>query len=100
MRGKQANVGDTYISSNGYEYTKTKKGWILSHRLRAEAKLGRPLHKNERVTFADGDRTNLHPDNIVIRQTQNGKEDKLQKKKEQLRILKEEIRELEAELGV
>jgi hypothetical protein len=97
-RGTHAKIGSTYTSDNGYQYTKTKKGWELTHRLVAEAKLERDLKKNERVYFVDGDRTNLHPSNIEVRETQNSKNDKLRRKKQQLRRLKEEIRELEEEL--
>jgi hypothetical protein len=99
MKGKTANIGSTYVSDNGYEYTKTKEGWELTHRLMAEAKLGRKLKKGERVYFVDGDRTNLTPDNIQIRGTVNSKEDKLRRKKEQYRRLRQEIKDLEEELS-
>lgn len=65
-RGTRATVGQTMTSKNGYHYTRCENGWVLTHRLVAEKKLGRPLAENERVTFDDGDRTNLHPNNIII----------------------------------
>jgi hypothetical protein len=98
MKGQTAKIGDTYISDNGYEYTKTKKGWMLTHRLIAEAKLGRELKKGERVYFVDGDRSNLKRDNIEVRSTTNSKADKLARKKEQIRRLRQEVKDLEEDL--
>lgn len=66
-RGRAAQPGDTNVSANGYHYTRTDVAWRLTHHLVAEEKLGRALRSDERVTFADGDRTNLHRDNIVVR---------------------------------
>lgn len=66
-RGQRSEVGATRISPNGYHYTNTEdRGWILTHRLIAEKKLGRQLHYDERVKFIDGDRTNLDPDNLEV----------------------------------
>jgi hypothetical protein len=67
-RGEPKAVGDKYIASNGYEYTKTDGGWRLTHHILAEANLGRPLREGERVRFKDGDRSNLVGDNIIVRQ--------------------------------
>jgi len=66
MRGRRSQVGDTRVSLNGYHYTRTEDKWELTHRLIAEEKLGRPLAEDERIRFADNDRTNLDPDNIVV----------------------------------
>jgi hypothetical protein len=66
MRGKRSEVGDTRVSLNGYHYTRTESKWELTHRLIAQAKLGRPLMDCERIRFVDNDRTNLDPDNIVV----------------------------------
>lgn len=65
-RGAPAEEGSTKVSQNGYHYTKSEGSWRLTHHLIAEAKLGRPLNGNERVTFIDGDRTNLKPGNLRI----------------------------------
>lgn len=65
-RGTRATVGQETISKNGYHYTRTETGWVLTHRLIAEQKLGRPLAENERASFADNDRKNLDPSNIVV----------------------------------
>lgn len=69
MRGKKARNGTTRTSPNGYHYTKTKGGWRLTHHIIAERTLGRLLKSGERVHFADGDRTNLSGDNLVVRKT-------------------------------
>jgi len=66
-RGQASDVGTRRTSPNGYLYEKTKEGWELVHRLIAQEKLGRPLMHNEYATFADGDRKNLNPVNIIIR---------------------------------
>jgi hypothetical protein len=75
-RGKSSRPGETRVSPNGYQYTRTDgRGWQLTHRIVAEKKLGRPLHANERVRFQDGDRTNLSQENIIVyekRVTSNG----------------------------
>lgn len=68
-RGKASIVGDTYTSANGYHYTKTERGFRLTHHLVLEKVLGRPIDTaREQVYFVDGDKTNLHPDNIAIRE--------------------------------
>lgn len=66
-RGAPAEEGATRVSQNGYHYTKSEGSWRFTHHIIAETKLGRPLSSNERVTFRDGDRTNLAPGNLVIR---------------------------------
>lgn len=58
-RGQTAEVGATRTAKNGYHYTKkpehprSQNGWILTHWLTAEKKLGRPLKDNEMVKFKD-----------------------------------------------
>lgn len=66
MRGQVSVVGDTRVATNGYHYTKTEKGWRLTHHLMAEKKLGRSLKETERVVFADRNRKNLKPGNILV----------------------------------
>jgi HNH endonuclease len=68
VRGQSVEVGTQRTSANGYLYEKTPRGWILVHRLVAERKLGRLLTDNEYVTFADGDKTNFDPSNLIVRQ--------------------------------
>jgi hypothetical protein len=67
-RGVAADIGEERWSKNGYLYRKTARGWELVHRLVAEEKLGRRLTDNEYAAFADGDRTNLNPSNVVVKQ--------------------------------
>lgn len=65
-RGKQSEVGETHVATNGYHYTRTETGWRLTHHIVAEQKLGRPIQKDETVRFIDSDRQNLTPDNIIV----------------------------------
>lgn len=69
-RGKHAKVGQETVSQNGYRYVKTPTGWKAKHHLVAEEKLGRTLKKGERVSFANGDREDFRPENIVVSPTQ------------------------------
>lgn len=90
-RGNPATEGATRISQNGYHYTKTKKGWRLTHHIIAEEKLGRPLTVAERVKFIDGNRRNLKPSNIqVIRKGTSSQ-------RARLAVIEARIEELEAE---
>ena len=91
-RGRASRIGDTRVSPNGYHYTRTAKGWELTHRLIAEETLGRPLADNERVKFKDNDRTNLYRDNIEVYVV------KEQSKKKRIAVLEHRIQELQAEL--
>lgn len=74
--GKKAKVGATRVAPNGYHYTKTTEGWIGTHRLVMEKKLGRKLREGERVTFLDNDRTNMDPDNLELTVAKKGSVDK------------------------
>lgn len=65
-RGKNAEVGNTYVSANGYHYTRAKDGYRLTHHILAEEILGRELRHNEMVRFIDKDKTNLKKSNIQI----------------------------------
>lgn len=96
-RGRNANVGDTRVAQNGYHYTKTKRGWKLTHHLIAEEALGRRMKDNERTKFIDGDRTNLSPDNIQVFETKNSKEDKKKAIKQRIKVLQQQLRDLEDE---
>lgn len=90
-RGSAAKPGDTMVSQNGYHYTRTKTKWRLTHHIVAEEELGRSLQDNERVTFKDGDRTNISPDNIIVTAKKNSS---LRKR---LAIVEAKIAELQAE---
>jgi hypothetical protein len=92
MRGNKAKLGDERTSKNGYVYVKTTTGWELKHRLAAEKVIGRKLADNERVTFKDGNRDNLMPDNLVV-SIIKGKSSKAKRAR-----LEAKIEELQAEL--
>lgn len=65
-RGKPSKDGDTNVAQNGYHYTKIDGKFKLTHHIIAEEQLGRPIESDETVSFRDGDRENLSPDNIVV----------------------------------
>jgi hypothetical protein len=65
-RGKTAKVGDTRIAPNGYHYTRTENGWRLTHHIRAEQYIGRPLRENERVEFVTKDRLDFSEGNLHV----------------------------------
>jgi hypothetical protein len=91
-RGKTAEIGDTRVAPNGYHYTRTEGGWVLTHHLAAEKLLGRPLRAEERVKFKSKDKTNFSPSNIEV--ILKGKSS-LRRRKAQLEA---RIEELQAEL--
>lgn len=66
-RGQAKEDGETFINRNGYHHTKVDGKWVATHRILAERKLGRSLEADEFVSFADGDRTNLEMENIVVK---------------------------------
>lgn len=68
VRGAVSDLGSTRLSANRYHYTKTTRGWMLTHHLMAEQMLGRHLKENERVVFKDKDRTNLEAANIEVQE--------------------------------
>ena len=65
-RGAASEIGAERIAQNGYRYIKTEGGWKLFHHLIAEQNIGRNLTANEYACFADGDRTNFEPKNIIV----------------------------------
>lgn len=65
-RGKPSKDGATNVAANGYHYTKVDGKFRLTHHIIAERALGRAIAPDELVSFADNDRTNLDPSNIVV----------------------------------
>jgi hypothetical protein len=65
-RGSAAPIGAERWSPNGYHYTKTENGWMLTSRMLMEKKLGRPLLANERVTFKNNNKRDLRIDNLTL----------------------------------
>jgi hypothetical protein len=96
-RGKKAKIGDTRTSPNGYHYTRTSEGWILTHRITAERKLGRRLTSTERIRFLDGNRRNFSdPNNIDVYQVRKGSDAKRRARIEaRIESLQAELAELE-----
>mgnify|MGYP001062732174 CR=1 FL=1 len=92
-RGRAARDGDTFVNQNGYHHTRVEGIWVATHRLLAEEKLGRKLGTDEYASFLDGDRTNLDPENIVVKK--RGKTS-IRRRRAQL-VAK--IEELQAELA-
>lgn len=66
-RGKPSPVGTVTVNVNGYSQTKTEdRGWVGTHTLVLEARLGRLLRGDERAIFKDGNKRNLTPENIEL----------------------------------
>lgn len=67
-------VGEERVSKDGYvevhvaqhRRERANDQWVMKHRLVWEEANGRPLRPNEIVVFADGDRRNFDPDNLVV----------------------------------
>jgi hypothetical protein len=91
-RGQTSEIGEERKQQNGYWTIRTSTGWRFKHHVIAEQViLKRPLATNESVRFRDGDKDNLHPDNLLV----HVKGDHNLKKR--LAIVQERIRELRAE---
>ncbi len=91
-RGQTSEVGEERVQQNGYVTVRTETGWRFKHHVLAEELiLRRPLQANEMVKFRDGDKTNLHPDNLLValRGSSNARK--------RLAVVQERIRELKAE---
>jgi len=84
----------TRVNQNGYHYTKVENSWVPTAHIIASQGLGRAIDTTqERVTFADGDRTNLDPSNILVVPKQTSKVKRIES-------LKKRIAKLQAELDV
>lgn len=89
-RGVVSKDGDTNTSKNGYHYTRVDGRFRLTHHLVAESILGRPIEPDETVSFKDGDRTNLTPNNIQVTKRKTSR-------KSQIAVLEARIMELKAQ---
>jgi hypothetical protein len=65
-RGQSKPEGATYVSQNGYEYTKRHGKFVATHILVVQDYLGRKLEPHERVRFKDGNKQNLSPNNLEV----------------------------------
>jgi hypothetical protein len=72
-RGVLSKVGDETVNANGYTQVKTEEGWRGKHTVILETKLGRKLKPGESARFADGDKSNLNPDNIILVEHRNAR---------------------------
>lgn len=64
---RRVPVGTIKHRDDGYTLVKTEQGWRYVHHLVVEQRLGRPLTRAERrIRFADGDKSNLDPANLLI----------------------------------
>jgi hypothetical protein len=97
-RGTQGREGATRVAPNGYHYTRTKSKWRLTHHLVVEESLGRPLKPKERVYFIDGDRNNLDPDNLLVKEAVNTKEKRIRDLEARIARDRAELRELKNEV--
>lgn len=94
VRGRAAADGDTFVNKNGYHHTRVDGSWVATHYLVAAKKLGRPVGKDEYVSFADGNRGNLALDNILVKKRGQAS---LRRRKAQLVA---RIADLQAELDI
>jgi hypothetical protein len=65
-RGQASPVGTVTVNANGYSQTKTENGWVGTHTLILEERIGRKLRPGESARFKDNNRSNLDPDNIYL----------------------------------
>lgn len=97
-RGRKSKPGDTRIAPNGYHYTRTERGWELTHRLTAAKRIGRPLGYDERVRFIDRDRSNYaDPSNLDVYKVREASTAKKRARLEaRIEELQSQLSELEA----
>lgn len=100
-RGVTGKDGDTFVNANGYHHTRVDGKWCSTAHVIMQEKLGRPLDKEtEMVRFADGDRYNLDPANIVLhtRPGKRSKEARIAQIEAKILDLQAELLELQREL--
>jgi hypothetical protein len=66
-RGQKAEIGDKTVNKLGYEYTKTKDGWVGTHILVMERHLGRKLDPGEFVAFLNGHKPPITLEMLILR---------------------------------
>lgn len=95
--GSQKPEGHRFQAANGYWYEKRNGKHRLLHHLIAEEQIGAPIDTRiHRVSFKDGNRENLDPDNIVVTQKSKGKQQRIDAIKKKIALLQEELEELES----
>jgi hypothetical protein len=96
-RGQRAAVGDTKINDNGYQYTKTEdRGWVGTHQLATEERIGRQLLPGEYVSFNSDNKLDFSEGNLTLRR----KGDKKTSINHRLAQIEARIEELQAERDI
>lgn len=62
----QPRKPDRFVDGQGYVKVRVDGKLVHEHRVVMEQKIGRKMQPGERVKWKDGDRTNNHPDNLVL----------------------------------
>lgn len=97
--------GGRYVNVQGYVAVRNPtnpkafpNGYMLEHRLVMEKKLGRRLESYEIVHHIDGDKTNNHPDNLMLTVRENHRRTHIEALSKALE-LENKVDELEKILG-
>lgn len=91
-------IQDYYVAKNGYVYWKIEGVWDTAHRHAMRAHLGRKLRPGERVHFKDGNKDNLSPENLELKQPgPRSKQGRLEHLQETFRDIWKEMYELDSE---
>lgn len=94
--GSHKPDGYEYQAANGYWYRKVNGKWKLKHHCIIEEHLGRPLRKDERVSFVDKDNQNMDPSNLRVTTKKQTKEARIHYLKSKIQVMQEELAELES----
>ena len=89
-RGETSATGTERTAVNGYTYVKTDdRGWVLKHWIVWEQANGRRVNpEKDMIRFANGDRTNFDPENIICIEKNHAQ---LRKKIARLYAAKDEV---------
>jgi hypothetical protein len=88
---------DSYTARNGYINWKIGGKWNAAHRFIMEAMVGRRLYPGERVSFKDGNKENLSPDNLRLVSTGKTKAERVAYLEGVIEAATEELANLQAQ---